>query len=110
MSEGRAKLKTSTTMMERFYRLKATLFNGSSAGGSGSSGDDDTEEQQQGVWMLGRRFASPQAPLCPDALSAEQFAAGVRRAVWMSYRRDFPVIEDNAQTSDAGWGCMLRTS
>ena len=31
---------------------------------------------------------------------------------WLSYRKDFDQIEENGNifTSDAGWGCMLRTS
>uniref|UniRef100_A0A7S4DGX0 Cysteine protease n=1 Tax=Lotharella globosa TaxID=91324 RepID=A0A7S4DGX0_9EUKA len=33
-----------------------------------------------------------------------------RSRVWFSYREGFPEITPTQWTSDAGWGCMLRTS
>jgi len=32
------------------------------------------------------------------------------RILWITYRRGFEVIQDSKYTSDAGWGCMIRTT
>ncbi|CAD8095647.1 unnamed protein product [Paramecium sonneborni] len=31
------------------------------------------------------------------------------RTIWFTYRKNFPQILNSQQTSDAGWGCMLRS-
>jgi hypothetical protein len=42
----------------------------------------------------------------------EKLMDRLKNIPWLSYRKDFDQIEENGNifTSDAGWGCMLRTS
>ena len=42
----------------------------------------------------------------------EKLMKRLKNIPWLSYRKDFDQIEENGNifTSDAGWGCMLRTS
>ncbi|CEG41544.1 cysteine protease atg4b [Plasmopara halstedii] len=56
------------------------------------------------VWLLGQRY---------DDLAAADFDAYKRNfesILWFTYRRDFPVMTPYDFTSDAGWGCMLRSA
>ncbi|TYZ68402.1 hypothetical protein PybrP1_006190 [[Pythium] brassicae (nom. inval.)] len=55
------------------------------------------------VWMLGARFADAERDL---AAYREAFEA----LEWLTYRRDFARMEPYEFTSDAGWGCMLRSA
>ncbi|KAE9334059.1 hypothetical protein PR003_g13706 [Phytophthora rubi] len=56
------------------------------------------------VWLLGRRY---------DDVAAADFDAYKRNfeaILWFTYRRDFPQMTPYDFTSDAGWGCMLRSA
>ncbi|KAG6608779.1 Cysteine protease ATG4B [Phytophthora cinnamomi] len=56
------------------------------------------------VWLLGRRY---------DDVAAADFDAYKRSfeaILWFTYRRDFPQMTPYDFTTDAGWGCMLRSA
>ncbi|KAL4117454.1 hypothetical protein PRIC2_011445 [Phytophthora ramorum] len=56
------------------------------------------------VWLLGTRY---------DDVAAADFDAYKRSfeaILWFTYRRDFPSMTPYEHTSDAGWGCMLRSA
>jgi cysteine protease ATG4 len=47
---------------------------------------------------------------CADDPGLEAFLADFRSLVWVTYRRGFPRIGASAYTTDAGWGCTLRSA
>ncbi|EEY58627.1 cysteine protease family C54, putative [Phytophthora infestans T30-4] len=56
------------------------------------------------VWLLGKRY---------DDVAAVDFDAYKRSfesILWFTYRRDYPAMTPYEHTSDAGWGCMLRSA
>ncbi|GAB9466941.1 Cysteine protease atg4b [Globisporangium polare] len=55
------------------------------------------------IWMLGRQFVNAQADL-------DTYKQAFESILWFTYRRDYAKMEPYEYTSDAGWGCMLRSA
>ena len=39
----------------------------------------------------------------------DEFFENFGALIWLTYRKEFPKIENSTLTTDCGWGCMLRT-
>lgn len=55
------------------------------------------------VWLLGREFAHAERDL-------DAYKQAFESILWFTYRRDYAKMEPYEYTSDAGWGCMLRSA
>ncbi|CAH0475125.1 unnamed protein product [Peronospora belbahrii] len=56
------------------------------------------------VWLLGRRFNDA------TASEFEAYKRSFEAILWFTYRHNFPQMTPYEYTSDAGWGCMLRSA
>ncbi|KAF9215588.1 Cysteine protease atg4b [Podila verticillata] len=45
----------------------------------------------------------------PNQLILQRFMQDFQSRIWFTYRKDIARIEPSFYTSDAGWGCMMRT-
>ncbi|KAF9087746.1 Cysteine protease atg4b [Mortierella sp. AD031] len=45
----------------------------------------------------------------PNRATLARFMADFESRIWFTYRKDIARIEPSFYTSDAGWGCMMRT-
>ncbi|XP_048056047.1 LOW QUALITY PROTEIN: cysteine protease atg4da [Megalobrama amblycephala] len=72
-----------------------------------------------GGWSLkSRPRLSKSSPVCLLGQSYQLSYTGERESfrrafsslLWMTYRRGFPPLDGSALSSDAGWGCMLRSA
>eukprot|EP00002_Diphylleia_rotans_P019040 TRINITY_DN3685_c0_g1_i3.p1 TRINITY_DN3685_c0_g1~~TRINITY_DN3685_c0_g1_i3.p1 ORF type:complete len:307 (-),score=37.09 TRINITY_DN3685_c0_g1_i3:1254-2174(-) len=67
------------------------------------------------LFLLGQEYSPPPVPEDPTQerkqtiCHVSEFLAAFRSIIWFVYRKDFPPIGRAAFTSDAGWGCMIRT-
>ncbi|KAL7648308.1 UNVERIFIED_CONTAM: hypothetical protein RMT77_000214 [Armadillidium vulgare] len=52
------------------------------------------------VWILGSVYSTE--------TQLEDLRSDFLTRIWLTYRRNFPLISDTTFTSDKGWGCMLR--
>lgn len=52
------------------------------------------------VWLLGRKLTVQDGNIEKAAQSL----------IWVSYRKGFELLPNSSLTTDAGWGCMLRTA
>ena len=49
------------------------------------------------------------SPPSPNRATLTRFMADFQSRIWFTYRKEIARIEPSFYTSDAGWGCMMRT-
>lgn len=57
----------------------------------------------QSVWLLGQEYTNLNEQF-------SEYMSQFESIIWMTYRRDFDAMVPYEYTSDAGWGCMLRSA
>jgi cysteine protease ATG4 len=59
----------------------------------------DGQQETCLAWMLGKGYANLD----------QSYLRDIKELIWCTYRSSFEQIEGTSFTSDAGWGCMIRT-
>ncbi|EFX82987.1 hypothetical protein DAPPUDRAFT_302128 [Daphnia pulex] len=64
------------------------------------------------IWLLGRIYHQSHKTDDSSSLPTNNFEAlksDFFSRIWLTYRKEFPVLNGSYYTSDCGWGCMLRS-
>jgi cysteine protease ATG4 len=68
------------------------------------------------VWLLGKCYhrkmivePSSESDVEVEGEGIEGFKTDFISRVWLTYRREFPILNGSNFTTDCGWGCMLRS-
>ncbi|KAF4532511.1 hypothetical protein B566_EDAN007626 [Ephemera danica] len=71
------------------------------------------------VWLLGKCYHRKQdsastigpfeEPVTAEDSGIEGFKVDFVSRIWLTYRREFPILNGSNFTTDCGWGCMLRS-
>ncbi|XP_076354957.1 uncharacterized protein LOC143249281 [Tachypleus tridentatus] len=59
------------------------------------------------IWLLGQIYHKKL--LESATASMERFKQDFISRIWLTYRKEFPVLAGSSLTTDCGWGCMLRS-
>lgn len=65
------------------------------------------------IWLLGRIYHhTPKTDQSSSNMATNNFESlkhDFLSRIWLTYRKEFPVLDGSYYTSDCGWGCMLRS-
>eukprot|EP00794_Sanderia_malayensis_P008211 gene8211-9091_t len=74
--------------------------------------------ESSNIWLLGKCYDSRRLDEVDYAISRkeenrilqiDEFFEEFASLIWLTYRKEFPQLQNSTLTTDCGWGCMLRT-